>query len=126
MKCSISSDDKENVPFHLHCQIHKHTECCKKRRRKECRFKFPRYPMDKTRIIEPHDWALYVKKNFSHLDEVKQKEVVLQFKKENGERKGRILKFLNEMDLNDPTYFSMSFETFLNRYYTVHTKGDIC
>ena len=30
--------------------------------------------MDKTRIIEPHDWGLYVKKNFSHLDEVQQKE----------------------------------------------------
>ena len=61
--------------------------------------------MDKTRIIEPHDWGLYVKKNFSHLDEVQQKEIESQFKKENKERKARILKFLNEMDQNDPTFF---------------------
>merc|ERR1711911_365103 len=114
VKCSISSDDKENVPFHLRCQIHKHTECCKKKGRKKCRFRFPRHPMDRTRIIEPLDWTVYIKKRFPDVDEVQQKEIESQFKKENKERKAKIVKFLNDMDQNDPTFFSMSFETFLN------------
>ena len=66
--CSIRSDSKENVPFHIHTQIHKHTECCKKKGRKVCRFNFPRYPIDRTRILQSINLDADIKKEYGDLD----------------------------------------------------------
>ena len=122
ISCQLPCESVNDIPHYLHCQMHKHTACCKKPKRKECRFNFPRFPMRNTCILEP----LEIDKMFCKGDNidpstleieeiVKLDNMKTKFKKKCKDNLTKIKEFLNDLDLNSEEIFKLSLDDFFTK-----------